>query len=143
MSALLSSSSAALSGVESATPTLMPTSHVRSPPSENGMPSASTSAAAGRSRSAQPVDAFEQDGELVARQPRHGVGGAHGADQPLGHGLQQPIARIVAERVVDVLEVVEVEEHHGHVALGAAGERERVLDAIAEQVAVGEPVSGS
>ena len=87
----------------------------------------------------QPVDAFEQDGELVARQPRHGIGGAHGADQPLRHRLQQPIARVVAERVVDVLEVVEVEEHDRHVAARAAGQRERVLDAIAEQVPVGEP----
>ena len=48
-------------------------------------------------------------------------------------------ARIVAERVVDVLEVVEVEEHDSHVAPGAAGQRERVLDAIAEEVPVGEP----
>ena len=60
-------------------------------------------------------------------------------DQPLGDGLQQPVAGVVAERVVDVLEVVEVQEHHGDVALGPPREGERVLDAIAKQIAVGEP----
>ena len=44
----------------------------------------------------------------------------------------------MAEGVVDVLEVVQVQEHHRHRALAALRQRERVLHPVAEQVAVGE-----
>ena len=81
-------------------------------------------------------DAFDQHGEFVAAEPRDGVRGAGGLDDTLRHRLQQPVAGIVAERVVDVLEVVEVEEHHRHRALPALRQGERVLHAVAEQVAV-------
>ena len=64
-----------------------------------------------RSTSARLVDALEQDRELVAAEARDRVRGTRRLDEALGGGLQQAVARIVAERVVDVLEVVEVEEH--------------------------------
>ena len=137
MSALLNSASASLSGVESARPTLTPTCTPDSPRA-NGLAERLDQ---GRGRPldvSDRVDALEEDGELVAGEPGHRVGGPHGLDQPLGDGLQQPVAGVVAERVVDVLEVVEVEEHHGDVPLGPTREGERVLDAIAEQIAVGQ-----
>ena len=37
--------------------------------------------------------------------------------------LQQAVARVVAERVVDLLEVVEVDQHHGGGDVGARGRR--------------------
>ena len=43
---------------------------------------------------------------------------------------------MVAERVVDLLEVVEVDQHHGGDAIGAAAGVEHLLDAVAEQRAV-------
>ena len=53
------------------------------------------------------------DGELVAAHARDGVGLAHQSAQPIGHHLQQLVADGMAERVVDVLEVVEVEDVGG------------------------------
>ena len=53
-----------------------------------------------------------------------------------GDGLQHPVAGIVAERVVDDLEVVEIQEQHGERPAGLAPAAERVFDAITEQRAV-------
>ena len=48
----------------------------------------------------------------------------------------------MAERVVDHLEAVEVEDEHGDGAAVARGERERVVDAVDEQRAVRQPGQG-
>ena len=55
--------------------------------------------------------------------------GAHRGAQPLGDRDEQLVAGAVAERVVDLLEAVEVEEEHGHAAASARRRRERVLRA--------------
>ena len=39
---------------------------------------------------------LEDDRELVAPQPRHGVGRAHARGQPRGHALQELVAHVVA-----------------------------------------------
>jgi hypothetical protein len=65
---------------------------------------------AGRPGKARVV--VEQDGELVAAEPGRDVAGSHGRPQPPGDAAQQPVAGVVAEGVVDDLEVVEIEEHH-------------------------------
>src|SRR5688500_19126527 len=44
----------------------------------------------------------------------------------------------MTQRIVDVLEVVEIQEHHGDELPRAMCQRQRVLDAVAEQAAVGE-----
>ena len=49
------------------------------------------------------------DDEFVAAHPRDGVGLAHQAAQAVGDDLQQLVAGVMAERVVDGLELVEVE----------------------------------
>ena len=54
----------------------------------------------------------QQDRELVAAQPGRQVVGPDAAPDPVRHGRQEPVAGRVAERVVDDLEVVEVEEQH-------------------------------
>ena len=48
--------------------------------------------------------------EFVAAQPGHEVMGRHRVQQPLRHPLQQGVADVVAEGVVDRLEIVEVDE---------------------------------
>ena len=63
-------------------------------------------------RPAQPVLVRQQQRELVAAQPRREVVAPDAALDPLRDRGQQPVARRVAERVVDDLEVVEVEEQH-------------------------------
>ena len=79
-----------------------------------------------------------QDRELVAAEPRHRIDLAHAAAQPLRHVMQQLVAGRVAERVVDRLEAVEVDQHQREALAVAALARERVLDAVAQQHAVGE-----
>ena len=65
----------------------------------------------------------EHDGELVAAEPGDGVAVAQLVLQPLGEGAQQPVARLVAEGVVDLLEVVEVEEQERDGVAGAGARR--------------------
>ena len=90
------------------------------------------------SASAAVVDVLDEHGELVAAEPRGGVGAAQRVAQPLGDADEQLVAGGVAEGVVDRLEVVEVDEQHRHGLAGAAAAQQRVVDAVAEQRAVGE-----
>ena len=54
------------------------------------------------------------DGELVAAETGHQIIAAQGTGEPLGDVADQLVAHGVAERVVDVLEVVEIDvEHRG------------------------------
>jgi hypothetical protein len=55
------------------------------------------------------MQAAQDHRELVAAQPRHGVARAEGRVQHLGQAFQQGVARVVAQGVVDVLEVVDVD----------------------------------
>ena len=59
------------------------------------------------------------------------------ARKPVGSILQQLVAGRVAERVVDVLEMVEVEKMHGH-HLATLDARQRLLELLVEQHAVGQ-----
>jgi hypothetical protein len=77
----------------------------------------------------------QQDGELVAAQPCHRVARAHAAAEPVRELLQEAVADMVAQRVVDLLEAVEVEEEEGQGPAEAQG----VLEPLAQQAAVGEP----
>ena len=56
--------------------------------------------------------AVGEDRELVAAQPGRRVLGPYAAEQALRGRAQQLVARRVAERVVDVLEPVEVDQDH-------------------------------
>ena len=57
----------------------------------------------------------------------------------VGGLAQQLVARGVAERVVDVLEHVEVDEEDGGLGLRARRAGERVLEAVDEQQPVRQP----
>ena len=87
-------------------------------------------------------DAVEQHGELVAAEARDGVAGAQRATQPARDGDQQLVADVVAERVVDELEAVEVEEQDGDAARpgrARCGAADRLVEAVEEQHAVRQP----
>jgi len=64
-------------------------------------------------------------GELVAAQARHGVPGAHHGGQAAADGHEQVVADLIAERVVDLLEAVEIDEEHGQGRVGFAPARAR------------------
>ena len=78
-----------------------------------------------------------QDDELVAAEPRHDVGLAHDLAQPLGDRAQQLVAAGVAQRVVDLLELVEVDEVYGERTAAPQG-GERRVHLVAEEGAVGQ-----
>ena len=89
------------------------------------------------------VAVLHQDRELVAAQPGRGVLRPQHVHQPLGDVDEHPVADPVADAVVDLLEVVEVEEQHHHVVLAAPGPTlHRVLEPVGEQATVGEPGEG-
>ena len=69
------------------------------------------------------ADVLDQDGELVAAEPRDRVRRPHGFAQPGGDLLQHLVARGVAEAVVDGLEIVEVEEDDGDARAARAARR--------------------
>ena len=80
----------------------------------------------------------QEHGELVAAEPRERVAAAHDALQARGDLLQQAVAGVVAERVVDLLEAVEVDEQQRGGLAAALGRGQRGLHAVVEQRAVGE-----
>ncbi len=68
--------------------------------------------------------------ELVAPQPGHRVLLAHAVRQPLRDLYQQTVARIVPECIVDILESVQVHEHHRYQGVRAP----RILEQLAQPV---------
>ena len=56
----------------------------------------------------------EDQGKLVPAEPSDRIPDAHAVDQPAAELGQQLVAHRVTERVVDVLEVIQVDEQHGH-----------------------------
>ena len=61
-------------------------------------------------------DAGLDDGELVAAEPGHEIGFPHAAGEAGGDRFQQRVADHVAERIVDALELVDVDVEHGQLA---------------------------
>ena len=67
-----------------------------------------------------------QHHELVAAEAGDDVGAAHGVAQPVGHHAQELVAAGMAQRIVDLLELVEVDEmDRERPAPAQAGHRQR------------------
>ncbi|EXI74666.1 MAG: hypothetical protein AW07_01594 [Candidatus Accumulibacter sp. SK-11] len=78
----------------------------------------------------------QDDDELVTTEPGDRVLVAHGSLQPPRHLQQQFVTNPVTQRVIDVLEAVEVEEHQGKRLPPAMRTREVMPDPLGEQAAV-------
>jgi len=76
------------------------------------------------------------DGELIAAEPRQEVRFAHAAAQPLCDRFQKSVADRMTERVVHLLEAVEIEPMEGE-RRAFVQVAERVLERLAEMEAVG------
>jgi len=76
--------------------------------------------------------------ELVAAEPRHQVVAAQRMRQPQRDVADQFVADRMTERVVDVLEMVEVHKEQGDPGFLAAGRFDRLRDPVVEQGPVGE-----
>ena len=79
---------------------------------------------------------LDQHDELVAAQARDRVALAQVMPQAPRDVLQQPVARLVAEAVVDVLEAVEVDEEQRELLAAPLRQRERALQRVHEHRAV-------
>ena len=82
---------------------------------------------------------LEQDHELVAAQASDGVALPHRVLQPVAHGLEELVADGVAEGVVHILEVVEIDDEHGRDRAAATGACEQLVGAVEDEPAVWEP----
>ena len=64
---------------------------------------------------------LQNDDELVAAEPRHHIARTQRATQPAADLHQQHVAGVMAQRVVDDLEPVEIDEQQGKLPLVARG----------------------
>jgi hypothetical protein len=89
---------------------------------------------------ADAVQVVEEDRELVPAEAGDGVVGPQRRGEPAGDGDEQLVPGLVAVRVVDLLEAVEVDEEDGEGGRDALAARagERVRDPVGEQRAVGQ-----
>jgi len=79
---------------------------------------------------------LDDDGELVAAEPRHGVDLAHRCVQPFGGVDQDLISHLMPQRVIDHLELVQVAEQHGELPAVAQGIGDCQLQPVTEHVPV-------
>ncbi len=90
-------------------------------------------------RDAVAVDhVVQQHDELVAAGPVDRAQVADVALDPLGHLLQQLIADVVAQRVVDVLEQIQIDEQHRDTGAAMGGVGDRLRQRLVELEAVGQ-----
>ncbi len=87
--------------------------------------------------------AFEDHGELVAAQARQGAALVQAVFQALRHGADQQVADAVAEAVVDVLEVVQIDAQQRAAAAFTFGAGQRCSMRSRSSRRLGRPVSGS
>ena len=78
------------------------------------------------------------DGELVAAEAGHQILAAHDVAQPLGDVEDERVADVVAERIVDVLEVIEIDVEHRRREAAGAHVVDGLLEPLGEVDAVGQ-----
>jgi hypothetical protein len=86
----------------------------------------------------QVLDVLGHHQELVGAQPDGGVLDPGAPAQPVGHLAEQQVAGLVAERVVDRLEPVDVEVHEADLQPAATGQRHGVPQAVGQRAPVGQ-----
>ncbi len=83
--------------------------------------------------------ALAQHAELVAAEPGDDLALADDVVEPGRDDRQQLVPPVVAERVVDLLEPLEIDEEHGQSLLLAILGLQRLVEPLAELRPVGEP----
>ena len=82
------------------------------------------------------IEALRQNHEFVTAQASQRVGVAGTGGKALGDGLQQLVAALVADGIVDALEAVEVKEQDRDPLIGAARQLERMGQSLGQEGAV-------
>jgi len=82
--------------------------------------------------------AGQEDDEFVAAEPRRRIDRAHYPTQLAGDQVQECIAATMPERIISLLEVIEIEKKEGHGGLLTPRDGEGVIHAVVEQGAIGQ-----
>ena len=90
-------------------------------------------------QAAQPV---QQHDELVPTKTRHRVAFTGATEQAGADLLQHGVAGIVAQGVIELLEVVNVQKHQGAVVSGARRGEPHLIEAVHQQIAIGQMGQG-
>ena len=80
----------------------------------------------------------ENHEELIAAEPRHHVGFAQHLLDARRHLLEHDVAAVMAQRIVDGLEIVQVDEHDRHQGTVAARQRQYRTQALGQVGAIGQ-----
>jgi len=81
----------------------------------------------------------KDDHEFVAADANDGIGRAEGGDHPPGDRFEQFVAGVVAQAVVDVFEIVEIDEGDRRPAVVTLRELDRPREPLFQQGAVRQP----
>ncbi|MNJ29758.1 hypothetical protein D3C77_243370 [compost metagenome] len=76
--------------------------------------------------------------KLIATQARQGAEPATVGTQAIGQGQQQLVTGLIAELLVDALEVVKADTQYGHPALQAAGIDQDLVQLLLQLLAIGQ-----
>ena len=79
---------------------------------------------------------MQQQAKLVAAPARYRIARTHATAEAFGGLPEQAVAGVVAEAVVDFLELVEVDEQHRRHLLVAIRHLHRLLQAVDEKAAI-------
>jgi hypothetical protein len=85
----------------------------------------------------RPLELAQEHDELVPAPAGHGVGRSHRLSQPVGDHLEHRVAAGMPQRVVDDLEIVEVDVQHGERPAVTSGLSQLAAHAVVEQPPVG------
>ena len=64
------------------------------------------------------IEVRDHDHEFIAAEPCHDIGFTHAGANAACHLGQQLVADVMTERVVHVLEAIQVDQHHGATCIG-------------------------
>jgi hypothetical protein len=84
------------------------------------------------------VDVDLQNREFIAAHACQRITGSEQTAQPLGDSGQQLVASGMAQRIIDILKVVEIQKLLGHHGIGP-GLAQRLLEPLAKQRPIGQP----
>src|ERR1700691_2395952 len=84
------------------------------------------------------LDFGKQHYELISALPAYGIRAAEAIPEARGDGLEQPVADRMSERIVDVLESVEIEKQHRDAGLMSQRCRDRLAYAVVEENSIGQ-----
>lgn len=83
-----------------------------------------------------------QQNKFVATEAGQRVCVADTGSQAFGHDLEQLVAGLMTETVIDQFEVVEIDEHHGQQQPVALGIGDRLGQPVLQQIAIGQAGNG-